>query len=98
VKSNVEISDVIEHLDPLETMHYNHFIKQSTPEQTLHLIANSAEGDESQLSPKLAQYAKQKGWLEGYEGDYWNAEAERDERMSKEERDEYAYRNDPRKR
>ena len=36
-------------------------------EDALKIYANGVEGDGSQLPPKLAQYAKQKGWLDGWE-------------------------------
>jgi hypothetical protein len=38
-----------------------------TVEDALHVYVNGVEGDGSQLPPKLAQYAQQKGWLDGWE-------------------------------
>jgi hypothetical protein len=35
-------------------------------EDALKVYCNTVEGDGSQLPPKLAEYAKQKGWLKGW--------------------------------
>jgi hypothetical protein len=37
------------------------------PEEALHIYTNSVEGDISQLPDKLTAYAKNKGWMEGYD-------------------------------
>lgn len=36
-------------------------------DDALHMMVNSVEGDTSQLDPKHIEYAKAKGWLEGWE-------------------------------
>ena len=36
-------------------------------DETLQVTVNSVEGDTSQLSDELADYAEKKGWLKGFE-------------------------------
>lgn len=68
-KSVPTIKQVIMDLSPYEIMVYKDMRKHSTEEAALHILVNSVEGDETQLSDKLAAYAKAKGWLKGYEAE-----------------------------
>lgn len=45
-------------LDSFEQLQYSHLIQESTKSEVLQIFINSAEGDFSQLSPKLAEIAE----------------------------------------
>jgi len=60
-KAYKKLSDVSrdDDLDELENMMYDKFEKNYSHEQSLQIIINTAEGDYSQLSDKLAKIAQE---------------------------------------
>jgi hypothetical protein len=60
---------VIKGLNPLEEDMYEDMLDAygGNIDKALEVIVNTVEGDVSQLSGQLAAYAKEQGWLEGYD-------------------------------
>lgn len=67
-------------LDPIEKMMFNKVHhKHRSIEQTLRVLFNTVNGDETQLSPALHEYARKKGWIGRQLTDteeYWMLERE----------------------
>lgn len=59
-----QVDVVVSDLDMLEERMFKQQVRAGlSPENALKVIVNTVEGDESQLSPALREFAKTKGWL-----------------------------------
>lgn len=65
----ITVNDVVDSLEDIEKDWYNKYNPKNEiqKDEALKVIVNTVEGDETQLSELLREYAKAKGWLEGWD-------------------------------
>lgn len=56
-------------LDALERMTYNHLVRGSPHLAAIRMVFDTVEGDFSQLSPGLFEFASARGWFDEYDDD-----------------------------